>query len=124
VLSSPHYHQSHDVLETINHQLVTEVARTTAATLMLLASSPSRLEGLRIESYANGRATLTWTCALEKDVTEYLVCWGPHDRPESQQVRVTKPSATIEAAPGTIVSVKAVNQNGLEGWDWARVPIK
>ena len=27
VLGNPHYHQPHDVLETINHQLVTEVAR-------------------------------------------------------------------------------------------------
>ena len=47
VLGNPHYHQPHDVLETINHQLVTEVAKTTAATLMLLASSPSRLTGLK-----------------------------------------------------------------------------
>ena len=43
VLGNPHYHQPHDMLDTINHQLVTEVAKTTAATLMLLASSPSRL---------------------------------------------------------------------------------
>ena len=33
VLSSPHYHQTHDVLENMNHQLITEVAKTTAATL-------------------------------------------------------------------------------------------
>ena len=45
VLGNPHYHQPHDFLETINHQLVTEVAKTTVATLMLLASSPSRLTG-------------------------------------------------------------------------------
>ncbi len=49
VLGNPHYHQPHDLLETINHQLVTEVAKTTAATLMLLASSPSRLTGLNVE---------------------------------------------------------------------------
>src|ERR671911_1671837 len=54
VLGNPHYHQSHDVLETINHQLVTEVAKTTAATLMLMASSPSRLKDLKIDSYDNG----------------------------------------------------------------------
>ena len=45
VLGNPHYHQSHDLLEGINHQLVAEVAKTTAATLMLLASSPSRIAG-------------------------------------------------------------------------------
>ena len=32
VLGNPHYHQPHDLLEGINHQLVTEVAKTTAAT--------------------------------------------------------------------------------------------
>ena len=50
VLGSPHYHQSHDVLENMNHQLVTEVAKTTAATLMLLASSPSRLTDLKADA--------------------------------------------------------------------------
>jgi hypothetical protein len=42
ILGNPHYHQTHDVLETINHQLVAEVAKTTVATLMKLASTPSR----------------------------------------------------------------------------------
>ena len=77
VLGNPHYHQSHDMLDTINHQLVTEVAKTTAATLMLLASSPSRLAGLKVDSYQNGTATLSWTASPEKGVTGYLVAWGP-----------------------------------------------
>src|SRR4029453_4188342 len=51
VVANPHYHQPHDLLETINHQLVAEVAKTTTATLMLLASSPSRLKNLEIERY-------------------------------------------------------------------------
>ena len=46
VLSNPHYHQSHDFLEFINHQLIAETSKTTVATLMLLASSPSRLKDL------------------------------------------------------------------------------
>ncbi|MEX2570212.1 MAG: M28 family peptidase [Gemmatimonadota bacterium] len=37
ILGNPHYHRSHDQLEVINQRLVAEVARTTAATLMLLA---------------------------------------------------------------------------------------
>ena len=53
VLGNPHYHQAHDLLETINHQLVAEVAKTTAASLMLLASSPSRVTDLK------GRASPT-----------------------------------------------------------------
>ncbi len=66
VLGSPHYHQPHDTLDTINHQLVTEVAKTTAATLMLLASSPSRLADLKVDSYQNGTATLSWTPSPEQ----------------------------------------------------------
>jgi len=123
VLGNPHYHQSHDVLETINHRLVTEVARTTAATLMLLASSPSRLKDLRVDRYQNGAATLSWTASPEKGVTGYLVAWGSADKPEAEQLRVTKPTATIRGVPGTVISVKAVNQKRLEGWDWARTTI-
>jgi hypothetical protein len=124
VLGSPHYHQSHDTLDTINHQLIAEVAKTTAATLMLLASSPSRITGLEIDSYQNGTATLSWTPSPEKAITGYIVAWGPAGKPESQQMRVTKPAASVKVAPGSVVSVKAVNQRGLEGWDWARIAIR
>jgi hypothetical protein len=124
VLGNPHYHQSHDVLETINHQLVTEVAKTTAATLMLLASSPSRLTGLTIESYQGGTAALSWTPSPETGVTGYLVAWGPPEKPEAHQIRVTRPAAAIKAAPGSTVLVKAVTAKGLEGWDWARIVVK
>ena len=124
VLGNPHYHQSHDVLETINHQLVTEVAKTTAATLMMLASSPSRLKDLKVDRYEKGSASLSWRASPEKGVAGYIVAWGPADKPESQQIRVAKPAATIKAPAGTVVSVKAVNQKGLEGWDWARVSLQ
>ncbi len=120
VLGNPHYHQPHDLLETINHQLVAEVAKTTAATLMLMASSPSRLTGLTAARQQNGSVNVTWTPSPEKGVTAYLVAWGPRDKPEAQQIRVTKPAATIKAAPGAVIAVKAVNDRGLEGWDWAK----
>ena len=124
VLGSPHYHQPHDTLDTINHQLVTEVAKTTAATLMLLASSPSRVADLKIDGHQEGAATVTWTASREKGVTGYIVAWGPPDKPESQQLRVSRPGATIKAPPGSLISVKAVNDKGLESWDWARVRIE
>jgi len=124
VLGSPHYHQSHDTLDTINHQLIAEVAKTTAATLMLLASSPSRTTGLKVDSYQYGTAALSWTPNPEKGITGYVVAWGPAGKPESQQMRVTRPAAAVKVAPGTMVSVKAVNQRGLEGWDWARTTIR
>lgn len=124
VLGNPHYHQSHDLVEGINHQLVTEVSKTTAATLMLLASSPSRVKGLKIDSFTNGVASLSWTPSPEKGVTGYIIAYGTAAKPDAQQVHVVKPAATLtRIAPNTIVSVKAVNGKGLEGWDWARVKI-
>jgi peptidase M28-like protein/fibronectin type III domain protein/WD40 repeat protein len=125
VLGNPHYHQSHDLLDTINHQLVTEVSKTTAATLMLLASSPSRLKDLKVDRFNAGTASLSWTPSPETGVTGYLVAYGPASKPEAQQVRVTRPVATLTGiAPGTVVSVKAVNVKGLEGWDAARVIVQ
>ena len=124
VLGNPHYHQSHDLLEGINHQLVTEVAKTTAATLMLLASSPSRVKDLKLDSFTNGTASLSWSPSPENGVTGYIVAYGLPSKGDSQQVRVVKPSATLKGiSPGTVVSVKAVNAKGLEGWDWARATI-
>jgi len=125
VLSSPHYHQSHDVLENMNHQLITEVAKTTAATLALLASSPSRLTDLKVEGLKGGTATVSWKPSPESGVTGYLVSYGPPTRPDAQHTRVNKPSAVLSnVAPGTVVAVKAVNGKGFEGWDWARVTVK
>lgn len=124
ILGSPHYHQPHDVLETMNHQLVTEVARATAATVMRLASSPSRLRDLRIDAYRDGIAAVSWTPSPESDVSSYVVAWGPPASPEAQQVRVTQPAASIRTAPGSVVAVKAINERGLDGWDWARTTIE
>ncbi len=125
VLGNPHYHQSHDLLEGINHQLVTEVSKTTAATLMLLASSPSRLKDLKVDSFTNGSAVLSWAPSPEKRITGYLVAYGPAAKPDAHHVRVVKPAVTLSGvAAGSVVSVKAVNARGLEGWDWARVTVK
>jgi hypothetical protein len=124
VLGNPHYHQDHDLLDTINHQLVTEVAKTTAATLMLLAASPSRLADLNVDSVANGAAKVSWTPSPEQGVTGYLVTYGPPGNAAAQQMKVTGPSATVPGvSAGTVISVKAVNNRGLEGWDWARVTV-
>ena len=124
VLGNPHYHQSHDRLEGINHQLIAEVAKTTAATLMLLASSPSRIANLQATAAAPG-ASASWTPSPETGVTGYIVTWGPASNPAQHTARVTQPKATLAGAPaGTLVRVKAVNGKGLEGWDWARAVVK
>jgi hypothetical protein len=122
ILGNPHYHQAHDMLEGINHELVTEVSKTTVATLMLLASSPSRLKDLKVDRYAGRVADLTWTPSPERDIRSYIVTFGPPSDPTRNRVTVTQPRATLQnIEPGTVVAVKAVNGRGLEGWDWARV---
>lgn len=120
ILGNPHYHMPHDVLETINHQQVAETSRTTVATIMLLASSPSRLAGLA----ATGTQA-TWTASPEKGVARYLVRWGPTEDPMRFSATVTSPRAALAgAAPGWKVAVKAVTAAGLEGWDWARADVR
>src|ERR1019366_9512913 len=61
VLGRPHYHQASDLLEYENHQLVTETSKTTVATLMLLASSPSRMTHLKVDAFSGTTASLSWT---------------------------------------------------------------
>ena len=89
-----------------------------------LASSPSRLTKLKVDSYTGAVATLSWTPAVESGVTSYIVAYGPAADPLRHRVSVTQAHATLpQIAPGTIVSVKAVNTHGLEGWDWARTTV-
>jgi hypothetical protein len=91
---------------------------------MHLASAPSRLGGLAVAAGAEG-ATATWTPAVERNVTGYLVQYGPPEAPERWQVRVDGPRAVLpQARAGMVVRVKAVNEAGLEGWDWAREVVR
>jgi hypothetical protein len=125
VLSSPHYHQAHDVLETINHQLVAEVSKTTVASVMLMASSPSRLRGLEVVSRDGSNLGLRWAPALEGDVESYVVYSGPS--PDELQLvsTVSVPGVTLSGVePGAAVAVKAVNERGLAGWDWAWLTVQ
>jgi hypothetical protein len=124
ILGNPHYHQPHDVLETINHQLVAEVSKTTLASLMQMASSPARLTGLEAWATATG-ARVTWQAAAEKGVARYIVTYGPEADPAQRRIVVTSPSATLAGArAGWRVAVKAVNARGVEGWDWARATVR
>jgi hypothetical protein len=124
ILGNPHYHQSHDQLETINHQLVTEVAKTTVASLMLMASSPSRLKDLAATANGTG-VQVRWAAAPETAVRGYLVAYGPVDDPTRKTVRVSTPTATLpDAKAGDVVWVKAVSTGGFESWDWAKAIVK
>jgi len=124
ILASPHYHQVHDVLETVNHQLIAEVAKVTTASAMLLASSPARLQGLEVRLQGE-TAEVSWTPAPERDVTGYRVTWGLPGEEGAHTLTVAEPRARLEGvAPGSVIAVKAVNARGLEGWDWARVVVR
>src|SRR6185369_5494215 len=100
-----------------------ETAKATAASIILLASSPSRLTNLAIDSYSAGALSLSWTPSPEKGIASYIVAYGPPASPLQHRVTVTQPRATLTVSPGTVVSVKAVNARGLEGWDWARTTV-
>jgi hypothetical protein len=124
VLSNPHYHQPHDLLEFVNHDLIAETSKTTVATLMLLASSPSRLKDMKVER-AGQSVNVTWTASPEKSVTAYVVASGPASGPLTVRTTVKTPRATLTGiTPGSIVAVKALNAKGLEGWDWARARVQ
>jgi peptidase M28-like protein/WD40 repeat protein len=124
VLGNPHYHQASDLLEFENHQLITETSKTTIATLMLLASSPSRLTQLSVDRYTGGTASLSWAPSAESGIASYVVAYGPPSDRFRHRFTVTRPHAVLsQIAPGSIVSVKAVNAHGLEGWDWAKIAV-
>jgi hypothetical protein len=129
ILGNPHYHQPHDVLETISHRLVGEVSKTTVATIMLLASSPARPSGLTVARTGGDTLALEWAPAPERDVVSYRLAWGPVGSgwvsdPPLHTITVSAPRATLTGVPpGAVVAVKAVNGRGLESWDWARVTV-
>ena len=123
ILSNPNYHQATDYLDTINQRQVTETAKVTAATIMYLASSPSRLKDLKTSKTPSG-VEVTWTPSPETGIKNYIVAYGPVANPLQTRVTVTAAKATLPALPtGTVVSVKAVNGRGLEGWDWVKTTI-
>jgi hypothetical protein len=124
VLANPNYHQATDVIETMNFPQILETAKVTAATLIYLTSSPSRLKGLSATRTASG-VELTWTPSPEVGIKNYIVAYGPAADPLKTRVTVTGSKATLPSLPaGTQIAVKAVNARGMEGWDWARTSVK
>lgn len=120
VLANPHYHQATDRIETMNHELIRETARTNIASLMLLASSPSRVADVEAATTPRG-LLVTWTASPESTVTGYEVVYGPGSEPERHRLRVREPRAALpEAGAGWSIAVRAVTSGGLHGWDWGR----
>lgn len=124
ILANPNYHQPTDYLDTINQRQVTETAKVTAATIMYLASSPSRINGLKAARSGDG-VTLTWDPSPESGIRSYSVAFGPPGGPLTARMMVTRPTATLPSVPpGSRIAVKAINDRGLEGWDWAYVEVR
>ena len=124
ILANPNYHQPTDLLETIDFRQVAETAKVTAASVVALASSPSRLKDLSV--VRNGsRVDVTWTASPESGVTSYIVTYGPSSNAQERRVTVKTPRATLSDVPaGTQIAVKAMNAKGLESWDWARTAVR
>jgi hypothetical protein len=120
VLGNPHYHQPHDVLETVNHRLVAEVSRATLASVILMASSPSRLAEVIVSRAPRGFIEAGWKPAIERGVTAYRVRWED-DRGGAAGMRVVRgTSVRLAGVPeGARVAVRAIGTRGLEGWEWA-----
>lgn len=113
ILSSPHYHQSHDALDTINFQQVAETSKTTVATLMYLASTPSPVKDLSVKG-----TEVAWTASPEKGVRSYVVSFGRREE------KVTQPRINLQGLkPGDTVMVRAVNARGIQGWEWSRITV-
>jgi hypothetical protein len=109
------------VLETVSHRLVAEVARTTLASVVLMASSPSRLDSLTAVRGADGTVDAKWSAAVERGVTGYRVRWQDVDGKVGGMRVVKATTARLAAAPkGATIQVRAIGARGLEGWDWAQ----
>ena len=88
----------------------------------LLLGGQNRQPITRLTIDAAPLATMvSWDPAPEKGIASYVVAYGPPADPLRHLITVLQPHASLPPlAAGTLVSVKAVNARGLEGWDWAR----
>jgi hypothetical protein len=124
VLGNPHYHQPHDVLETVNHRLVAAVSRTTLASVVLMASSPSRVAEVSASRQAGGAVVVRWKPAIERGVTTYRIGWEDVNGKTGGR-RIVRGSAArlVGVPPRATIAVRAIGARGLEGWDWGRATL-
>ncbi|CAN5403952.1 hypothetical protein BH23BAC3_BH23BAC3_18880 [soil metagenome] len=117
ILGNPNYHQPTDRLETINHNLVQEVARSTTATLMMLSNAPSKVTGLEHHERNRNRVELSWNPSKESDIEYYRVSFttldGENEMAETESEHITIRNADLAKE----ISVVAVNNRDIKGWD-------
>jgi hypothetical protein len=100
---------------------VRAVAQATTGVFMKLAHTPSMIRGLE---RADG--TVTWEEPLETDITHYEVrvkhATGETEGFETEVFETEERSFTHEAlSDAATIEVRAVNERGMHGWDWAEV---
>jgi hypothetical protein len=118
ILGNPNYHQTTDRLETINHRLVQEVSRSTTATLMMLANAPSKVTGLEVSEGRGNRVNMIWNRSPENDIDHYRIKYTDSRGAEHIE-QTTRTETTLKRADlSRPISVVAVNNRGIQGWDW------
>jgi hypothetical protein len=128
VVASPYYHQPTDLLESVNQQLLVEAAKANIASIMLLASSPSRVRHLKIGGMKGDAVEVSWTPGTEIGISDYTVAYGTGNNPMARIITVEEPRARltglkVKSGETLHVAVKARNTRGLAGWDWARATV-
>jgi hypothetical protein len=120
ILGNPHYHQTHDQLETVSPRLIAEVSKTTVATLMQLTNVPSRVKNVTV-SRSGRAARVSWDALPENDVVAYIVEWGHAGAEARGSIRVRGTTADVPDLAGSDeVRVSGVNARGARSWDWGR----
>jgi hypothetical protein len=125
LLGNPYYHQPTDLLETVNHQLLVEAAKFNIASIMMLASSPTPVQDLKVIRLKGDIAEIIWTPSPEQGIASYIVEYGPEKKTSASSLTVAEPRARLqgfhlERGEKLAVSVKAVNSRGISSWDWTR----
>jgi len=136
LLGNPYYHLPTDLLETVNHQLLTEASRYCTAAVMLLASSPSPVRGLKAvpmrsgpgagEGTATGAVAVSWTPNPEKGISHYIVAWGPEGKAAAGSRKFKEARVRLKgpkAGEKWVVTVRAVNERGLASWDESKIVV-
>lgn len=120
ILGNPNYHQPTDRLEVINHDLVKAVTQSNTGVFMKLAYTPSMIEGVEAEDTGNGYR-VSWDEPLESDISHYQVRYTTPDGERVTRETGRRSLETGRVKDGGTIKVRAVNERGLEGWDWAEI---
>ena len=85
---------------------------------MMLANAPSKVTGLNVLDLGGNQTDVSWNASPESDIDFYIVKYTDQmGNSHEQTVRGTETSLN-RADISKPISVKAVNNRGIQGWDW------